>query len=61
MYYFDKQNLKLTDAPKMNEMIKSYPSLRKRIDEIGVYSFPEDVDQMKQTEHFLKTIGIPLE
>ena len=42
-------------------MIKSYPSLRKRIDEIGAYSFPEDIDQMKQTKHFLKTIGISLE
>ena len=41
-------------------MIKNYPSLRKEIEEIGSYSFPDEIDQEKQTKHFLNKIGISL-
>ena len=60
MYYFDKQDLKLVDNAKMNKLIKSYPDLIKKLDEIGPYSFPKEMDQEHQTQHFLKTIGIDM-
>lgn len=39
LYYYDKQEAKLVDINRMNQLIKEYPQLRETIKNIGSYSF----------------------
>ena len=53
LYYIEKNEVKLVDIKKMNELIKQFPSLIGRIKDIGKYCFDPELDQTQQTKHFL--------
>jgi len=42
----------------MNELIKAFPKVRQRVEQIGKFSFDEKLNQTEQTKEFIKKLGI---
>ena len=42
----------------MNNYIKAYPSIRKRVNAVGSYQFDPQLSQEQQTEHFISVLGL---